>query len=374
METTNESVTKLSRSLKKSLEATTPLSIIKKSVVSPNSSFTQKSKPFLVESSATTPKRLSPEKASHIHVEDTLQCDSFMTNSMSSATLKTSTRVRMVGTPRDSSLSIPNNGAKTPTLRRKDNLRVSSTSKSITKDKSTTHRFAKKHAKLFAEMESLDDHKIKIERRHQNNMRAATDFVKVSALIFQMFLFDRCIINLKRLATPKALIGRKRTTNFTSETRTSGSVIHIVFHYFKTTYLFVLTNKHQYVPHTPVTKQENVKAVKGNNQRDVKSRTKNTGKPMRSLLSNSTAPLDKNFLSTPVKVPGKSSYTPHRGVVGNYIDTTKLTDREFELAVKSGIIKGKNTRKSSIQVTQILRTKRRDEILDLKRKLNVKNN
>ncbi|KAJ1357362.1 hypothetical protein KIN20_015496 [Parelaphostrongylus tenuis] len=36
---------------------------------------------------------------------------------------------------------------------------------------------------------------------------------------------------------------------------------------------------------------------------------------------------------------GTSSYTPHRGPLGKFIDTTKLSDRQYEIALFEGLIK-----------------------------------
>ncbi|VDL83094.1 unnamed protein product [Nippostrongylus brasiliensis] len=66
----------------------------------------------------------------------------------------------------------------------------------------------------------------------------------------------------------------------------------------------------------------------------------------------STIPTERstiNLLATPKGVTPpihreRVTYTPHRGAVGTFIDTTKLSDRDFELAVANGLIKARSTR------------------------------
>ncbi|PIO73903.1 hypothetical protein TELCIR_04112 [Teladorsagia circumcincta] len=120
-----------------------------------------------------------------------------------------------------------------------------------------------------------------------------------------------------------------------------------------------------------------LKTTKTQDRRDVKSRTKDNSKQksMKKLIS-ATVPTDNvsiNILATPKGMTpsrprGKVSYTPHRGVV-TFVDTSKLSDREFELAVANGLIKARSGR-SSMRL-EASRKASRDDILDVKRKLNI---
>ncbi|KAK6026384.1 SAP domain protein [Ostertagia ostertagi] len=116
-----------------------------------------------------------------------------------------------------------------------------------------------------------------------------------------------------------------------------------------------------------------LKTAKTQDRRDVKSRTKDNSKQrsMKRLIS-ATVPTDNvsiNILATPKGMtPSRLSYTPHRGVV-TFIDTSKLSDREFELAVANGLIKPRSGR-SSMRL-EASRKASRDDILDVKRKLNI---
>lgn len=107
-------------------------------------------------------------------------------------------------------------------------------------------------------------------------------------------------------------------------------------------------------------------------QRDVKSRTKQDSQQnAKKRLISVTVPIERpsiNLLATPkgmipnrgalflwassffavssflkITARTKVSYTPHRGAV-TFVDTTKLSDREFELAVANGLIKARSGR------------------------------
>ncbi|RCN38918.1 hypothetical protein ANCCAN_15145 [Ancylostoma caninum] len=126
-----------------------------------------------------------------------------------------------------------------------------------------------------------------------------------------------------------------------------------------------------------VTTSFSLKASKTRDERDVKSRTKTTSrqKQGKSFLA-LTMPVDNpklNILATPkgmtpAQTRQKVMYTPRRGALGAFVDTTKLSDREFELAVANGLIKARSRTSSRVEIT---RKSRRDDILDVKRKLNI---
>ncbi|VDM70894.1 unnamed protein product [Strongylus vulgaris] len=89
---------------------------------------------------------------------------------------------------------------------------------------------------------------------------------------------------------------------------------------------------------------------KARDERDVKSRTKTSSKSRKAPgFIGLTVPLSTpslNLLATPkgMAPPGarKVTYTPRRGALGAFVDTTKLSDREFELALANGLIKGRS--------------------------------
>uniref|UniRef100_A0A1I7TDP5 SAP domain-containing protein n=1 Tax=Caenorhabditis tropicalis TaxID=1561998 RepID=A0A1I7TDP5_9PELO len=75
--------------------------------------------------------------------------------------------------------------------------------------------------------------------------------------------------------------------------------------------------------------------------------------------------------STPNRVPKRGGYTPHTSKKV-FVDTTQLTDREYILAAEEGLIPGKPATKSSLETRQLETKKRRDDIIALKRKMNIK--
>ncbi|CAA94338.2 SAP domain-containing protein [Caenorhabditis elegans] len=114
---------------------------------------------------------------------------------------------------------------------------------------------------------------------------------------------------------------------------------------------------------------------------DVKKLTKSQiPKPCR-LTSRkiipATVPEDDTFTeyistpkgTTPTRVPRRAGYTPHstRKV---FVDTTQLTDREFTLALEEGLIPGRAA--TNLEKQQVENKKRRDDIIALKRKMNIK--
>ncbi|VDK60518.1 unnamed protein product [Cylicostephanus goldi] len=88
----------------------------------------------------------------------------------------------------------------------------------------------------------------------------------------------------------------------------------------------------------------------------------------------------------PPRAREKVTYTPRRGALGAFVDTTKLSDREYEIAVANGLIKGRTRWYSTFLSSRCYleescifrasaptdtRKSRREEILDLKRKLKI---
>ncbi|EYC31990.1 hypothetical protein Y032_0003g1342 [Ancylostoma ceylanicum] len=243
-----------------------------------------------------------------------------------------------------------------------------SASRSIKKKErgNATAQFARQHARLFAEMESISDQQERIARKHEENMRAVPTVAK-------------------RLATPKAVRNPLRDANAsTSSAKKTGYVFDVSkaktsvteksFNFGKVEDFRPEQNKGA---SATVTTSFSLKASKTRDERDVKSRTKTTSRQRqgKSFLG-LTMPVDNpklNILATPkgmapAQTRQKVVYTPRRGALGAFVDTTKLSDREFELAVANGLIKGRSRTSSRVEIN---RKSRRDDILDVKRKLNI---
>uniref|UniRef100_A0A7I4YB18 SAP domain-containing protein n=1 Tax=Haemonchus contortus TaxID=6289 RepID=A0A7I4YB18_HAECO len=246
-----------------------------------------------------------------------------------------------------------------------------SSSRSIKKSKgngkskeiSPTKNFARQHARMFAKMETIGDMHERVTRKHEQVMQAIPDVVK-------------------RLATPKSVskrcererVSEKKTGYVFDVSKARMTVNESSFKFGK-----VENYPTQQIQGTSgaVVNSFTLKTAKTQDRRDVKSRTKDDSKrkTLKKLIS-VTVPTDKESINllatpkgmTPSKPRGKVSYTPHRGVV-TFVDTTKLSDREYELAVASGLIKAKSTR-SSVRLESSSRASIGD-ILNVKRKLNI---
>ncbi|EPB76018.1 hypothetical protein ANCCEY_04864 [Ancylostoma ceylanicum] len=233
----------------------------------------------------------------------------------------------------------------------------------------TTAQFARQHARLFAEMESISDQQERIARKHEENMRAVPTVAK-------------------RLATPKAVRNPLRDANAsTSSAKKTGYVFDVSkaktsvteksFNFGKVEDFRPEQNKGA---SATVTTSFSLKASKTRDERDVKSRTKTTSRQRqgKSFLG-LTMPVDNpklNILATPkgmapAQTRQKVVYTPRRGALGAFVDTTKLSDREFELAVANGLIKGRSRTSSRVEIN---RKSRRDDILDMVTKKKAKKN
>uniref|UniRef100_A0A7I4YB78 SAP domain-containing protein n=1 Tax=Haemonchus contortus TaxID=6289 RepID=A0A7I4YB78_HAECO len=239
-----------------------------------------------------------------------------------------------------------------------------SSSRSIKKSKgNATKNFARQHARMFAKMETIGDMHERVTRKHEQVMQAIPDVVK-------------------RLATPKSVskrcererVSEKKTGYVFDVSKARMTVNESSFKFGK-----VENYPTQQIQGTSgaVVNSFTLKTAKTQDRRDVKSRTKDDSKrkTLKKLIS-VTVPTDKESINllatpkgmTPSKPRGKVSYTPHRGVV-TFVDTTKLSDREYELAVASGLIKAKSTR-SSVRLESSSRASIGD-ILNVKRKLNI---
>ncbi|EGT48004.1 hypothetical protein CAEBREN_23316 [Caenorhabditis brenneri] len=108
------------------------------------------------------------------------------------------------------------------------------------------------------------------------------------------------------------------------------------------------------------------------------SRTAVTPSRVKTVIP-STLPDDDTFTdyistpkgATPSKVPKRGGYTPHTSKKV-FVDTTQLTDREYNLAMEEGLIPGKAATLSNLEKRQLESKKRRDDIIALKRKMNIK--
>lgn len=108
------------------------------------------------------------------------------------------------------------------------------------------------------------------------------------------------------------------------------------------------------------------------------SRTAVTPNRVKTVIP-STLPDDDTFTdyistpkgTTPSKTPKRGGYTPHTSKKV-FVDTTQLTDREYKLAMEEGLIPGKPATISNLEKRQLESKKRRDDIVALKRKMNIK--
>ncbi|KAK6040895.1 hypothetical protein COOONC_21600 [Cooperia oncophora] len=229
---------------------------------------------------------------------------------------------------------------------------------------SPAQNFARQHARMFAKMETIGDMHERIARRHEEVMQAVPNVIK-------------------RLATPKSV---HRDSARTRDTLTkkpgymfdaSKAKVSVTENSFRFGKVDDFPAAHKQGTSGTVVNSFTLKTAKPQDRRDVKSRTKDNSKQRTAKrLISVTVPTDKESINvlatpkglTPSRPRGKVSYTPHRGVV-TFIDTTKLSDREFELAVANGLIKGRSGR-SSMRL-EASRKASRDDILDVKRKLNI---
>ncbi|KAK6741711.1 hypothetical protein RB195_009527 [Necator americanus] len=241
-----------------------------------------------------------------------------------------------------------------------------STSRPIQKKEkgNATAQFARQHALLFAEMESILDQQKRIARKHEENMKAVPDVAK-------------------RLATPKAIRNPLRDAN-SSVGKESGYVFDASkakTSVRETSFTFGKVEDFRHEQNQDasgtVTTSFSLRASKTRDQRDVKSRTKTSGNQRKKTgFLGLTMPVNNSSLNrlatpkgmAPAQARQKVAYTPRRGAVGAFVDTTKLSDREYELAVANGLIKARSRASAKVETS---RRSRRDDILDVRRKLNI---
>nr|CDJ84304.1 unnamed protein product [Haemonchus contortus] len=283
------------------------------------------------------PRRISetskqPEEPVITPASKSKRCGGFAASTLSSAVKKASRK--------------SSKGEGTSKKSKKKSKGLPSSSRSIKKSKgngkskeiSPTKNFARQHARMFAKMETIGDMRERVTRKHEQVMQAVPDVVK-------------------RLATPKSVskrcererVSEKKTGYVFDVSKARMTVNESSFKFGK-----VENYPTQQIQGTSgaVVNSFTLKTAKTQDRRDVKSRTKDDSKrkTLKKLIS-VTVPTDKESINllatpkgmTPSKPRGKVSYTPHRGVV-TFVDTTKLSDREYELAVASGLIKAKSTR------------------------------
>ncbi|KAJ1348711.1 hypothetical protein KIN20_004075 [Parelaphostrongylus tenuis] len=225
--------------------------------------------------------------------------------------------------------------------------------------------FARRHAAIFAKMETIGDRQARISRRHEEIMRAVP---KVA----------------NRLATPKAtrIPHRQRDADkSTNKFELFCDNSNITTSFTGTSFSFerptdnaqgqgVLDPGETSLDHKnpEVGTEENLRS-----RMRSTSKQKEAGDSVSKILPTNSASIDISSVSkgkAPTRsASGKTIYSPHRGAIGAFLDTTKLTDRQFELAVANGLIKAKRVR-SSIQ-KEASRKIRKDEILHVKKKLNI---
>ncbi|EGT37159.1 hypothetical protein CAEBREN_15936 [Caenorhabditis brenneri] len=92
-----------------------------------------------------------------------------------------------------------------------------------------------------------------------------------------------------------------------------------------------------------------------------------------STPSNRTFTIEENTegVANQSNLPKRGGYTPHTSKKV-FVDTTQLTDREYNLAMEEGLIPGKAATLSNLEKRQLESKKRRDDIIALKRKMNIK--
>ncbi|WKX99340.1 hypothetical protein Q1695_014320 [Nippostrongylus brasiliensis] len=268
-----------------------------------------------------------------------------------------------------------------------------SSSRSIKKKErvNVAEHFARQHARIFEQMETLEDRQHRLVRKHEENMHAAPSNIRMHDLFFKSVCTPlgtgMCSkTTAVRLATPKSIKTTVCQRDAEKDIKKNGFIFdaskarkEVTENSFKFGKVEDFSAKQrQRTCDTVLNSFSLVKQAAPRDEGDVKSRTKCDSR-MRAgkRVISSTIPTERstiNLLATPKGVTPpihreRVTYTPHRGAVGTFIDTTKLSDRDFELAVANGLIKARSTR-SSIHV-EVSRKTRRDEILDVKRKLNI---
>ncbi|VDO59186.1 unnamed protein product [Haemonchus placei] len=282
------------------------------------------------------PRRISetskhPEVSVSTPASKSKRCGGFAASTVSSAVKKASRKSKIPSRTKSTRTIIEGLPSSSRSIRKSKGYRKS-------KEISPTKNFARQHARMFAKMETIGDMHERVTRKHEQVMQAVPDVVK-------------------RLATPKSVSKKcEREKDLAKKPGYVFDVSKARMTVNESSFKFGKVENYptQQIQGTSgaVVNSFTLKTAKTQDRRDVKSRTKDDSKrkTLKKLIS-VTVPTDKESINllatpkgmTPSKPRGKVSYTPHRGVV-TFVDTTKLTDREYELAVASGLIKAKSAR------------------------------
>uniref|UniRef100_A0A8R1HVR7 SAP domain-containing protein n=1 Tax=Caenorhabditis japonica TaxID=281687 RepID=A0A8R1HVR7_CAEJA len=232
-------------------------------------------------------------------------------------------------------------------------------------------RFAMIHAKEMEKMESLGDHRDRVQKRHEDLTSNVPD-------------------SIKRLATPKSL--KKRAPLDKAATPSSSSTGWKPQNPAQMTFKFGDNNVNSFADvvnarketgestSTAVTPKKSASRARA--RVDVKKLTK-IPRPSRGAVTpravkSVSRTVDSTFVdymstpkgATPNRAPRRGGYTPFAGKKV-FVDTTQLTDREYKLAAEEGLIPGKTATKTNLELRQLESKKRRDDIIALKRKMNI---
>lgn len=239
-------------------------------------------------------------------------------------------------------------------------------------------RFAQLHAKEMEKEETIGERHERMQKRHEDLTSNVPDA-------------------FKRLATPKSV--KKREPLDRSANRSAGRN-WMVQNPAQMTFKFGQNEVNDYASvansrqETGVSSSSNTANVvkkpasRARARVDVKKLTRIPG-PSRNAITPSrgasktvipsTVPEDDTFTdyistpkgSTPNRAPKRSGYTPHTSKKV-FVDTTQLTDREYTLAMEEGLIPGRPATMTKLESRQLENKKRRDDIIALKRKMNLK--
>ncbi|KAF1758036.1 hypothetical protein GCK72_014494 [Caenorhabditis remanei] len=239
-------------------------------------------------------------------------------------------------------------------------------------------RFALLHAKEMEKEETLGERRERMQKRHEDLTTNVPDA-------------------FKRLATPKSV--KKREPLDRSANRSAGrnwmvqnpAQMTFKFGEDEVSDFASVANSRKETGECSSSSTANVTKKPASRARarvDVKQLTRIPG-PSRNAITprrgtskniiSSTVPEDDTFTdyistpkgSTPNRVPKRGGYTPHTSKKV-FVDTTQLTDREYTLAMEEGLIPGRPTTMSKLESRQLENKKRRDDIIALKRKMNIK--
>ncbi|UMM29366.1 hypothetical protein L5515_011760 [Caenorhabditis briggsae] len=239
-------------------------------------------------------------------------------------------------------------------------------------------RFAMIHAREMEKEETLGERRERMQKRHDD-------------------LTSNVSESIRRLATPKSV--KKREPLDRSANRSAGrnwtvqNPAKMTFNFGQndvSDFAAVASARQEAGPSSSsvMTTVAKKPASRARAHVDVKKLTKipgpsrNTSTPSRGISAKTVIPAtvadDNTFTdyistpkgTTPSRVPKRAGYTPHTSKKV-FVDTTQLTDREYNLAMEEGLIPGKLATKSNLENRQIANKKRRDDIIALKRKMNI---